>query len=1070
QLAETLLFHWKTFPIILPASITEQKATLLASDGGESWGAVNFKDLFKAPTFDELEAVAIDENGKLKRLNEEQLALIKTTGEFNVPSLNFNGQNHRWRLSRLLQKGSEKTRSSFLGDVARSLSLLVITARDRFCSNSFSLKEAARGWASGLWNLLDIVIGVPSTSPGDLCQKLHEERMRYLVAELDIKPSLKRELNVYCSYIKSQCQNQSAGSVKPSKPHPPPIPYRYQTPKGQDIDLRLLSKDLMNSSVVILTSILDRQAKGWHIQMRTKLIRHYQGTYLYVMDCDPIFPQRVTSDIMSHYLDKVFSAIANNEELEGLQSGLGPLLVDQAKAVLAMIKAQQNMQKKMDEHKEKLLQHLTESFPIKSRIDAWMNEQIQAFEQNFGCQNLWTAHEEAISLCEEEGLAQAVYFLRRDLNFIKEREAILSKELARVKIPTREFTFSSKIWLPRNWIVHRIDQSGQSEIIPTVIKDSQPPQRSVAISGQKSVDRVTSTRYPFWRWWNFLQRAWANTWNVIYFLGILVPWCSSLGLRALLWPTAFIPDKELSQVDGSFYPKPSSSTHTLVSRLRALWANVASSRAAFEAAPDTGFLGKSMTRHFNRLWNFVLKGALGSAITVLVMPVACVVTSSLSLLGAVLAPLWVPAMTLVAHVFFFLVWDLDCPRSGKNRLMLLFEALVWNFLLQGCLQPLAAMIVGAVVCPLTALAGFLFAGVRFCLRSAWDVVMFQLIVKPRGRVPSSNGFVARRIAGPGLASNYFFQIRPEQALAAVEARAEHDELMAWQKNVMAVIEAPRDTYRRFVEQCFQPFSGVLSEQGVYKQLCQETANYVSQLRDKVSQREVNLYTGLNGDLQRRIKLPESDLKLTILQTAQVLENFYPKQVIPRLGLSEEQFWESLDLEFRDWRGFAMKKLKEIFSPTFLVPLEDTDNFFQLKVNHINVQRYADMLASVDFHDDLDIVLELHTPEGDIDVQAPSLDVLYFDPTKQQGSGMVRTSSLRLGKCSRHRGGKHLSDFDKLLVPLPIPHPASIAVAIYNREHDQEPVDLQDPGCQRVIRATQEFVAGKRGAYFRSKTD
>ena len=41
---------------------------------------MNFKDLFKAPTFDELEAVAMDENGKLKRLNKEQLALIKTTG------------------------------------------------------------------------------------------------------------------------------------------------------------------------------------------------------------------------------------------------------------------------------------------------------------------------------------------------------------------------------------------------------------------------------------------------------------------------------------------------------------------------------------------------------------------------------------------------------------------------------------------------------------------------------------------------------------------------------------------------------------------------------------------------------------------------------------------------------------------------------------------------------------------------------------------------------------------------------------------------------------------------------
>ncbi|GFS15118.1 Gmk_2 protein [Elysia marginata] len=799
KLAETLLFHWKTFPIILPASITEQKATQLTSDNGESRGAVNFKDLFKAPTFDELEAVAIDENGKLKRLNQEQLALIKTTGEFNVASLNFKGQNHRWRLSKLLQKGSERSRNSFLGDVARSLSLLVITARDRFCSNTFSLKEAAKGWASGLWNLLDIVIGVPSTSPGDLCQKLHEERMRYLVAELDIKPNLKKELNAYCSYIKSQCQNQLAGSVKPSKPRPPPIPYRYQTPKGQDIDLRLLSKDLMNSSVVILTSILDRQAKGWHIQMRTKLIRHYQGQGL----SNEEISQRVTADIMSHYLDKVFTAIANNEELEGLQPGLGTLLVDQAKAVLAMIKAQQNLQRKMDDHKEKLTRHLTETFPIKSRIDAWMKEQMEAFEQSFGRQNLWTAHEEAISLCEEEELAQAVYFLRRDLNFIKEREAILSKELARVKIPTREFSFSSKIWLPHNWIVYQRDQYGRSEIIPTIIKDSQAPKGNSNSAGQstvyywaeRSVKRMTSTRYPFWRWWNFLQRAWANTWNVIYLLGILVPWCSRLGLRALLWPSAFTPDLELSQVDGSFYPRMSSHTHSLVSRLRALWANVASSRAAFEAAPDTGFLGKSMTRHFNRLWNYVLKGAVGSVITVLVMPVACVATSTLSLLAAVLSPLWVPAVTLIAHFFFFLVWDLDCPRSGKNRLSLLCEALVWNLLLQGCLQPLAALLVGTVVCPLTAIIGFLFAGLRFCLRRAWDVLMFQLVIKSRGRVPSSNGFVARRIAGPGLASNYFFQIRPEQALAAVEARAEHDELMAWQKNVMAVIETPRDMYR-----------------------------------------------------------------------------------------------------------------------------------------------------------------------------------------------------------------------------------------------------------------------------------
>lgn len=40
----------------------------------------------------------------------------------------------------------------------------------------------------------------------------------------------------------------------------------------------------------------------------------------------------------------------------------------------------------------------------------------------------------------------------------------------------------------------------------------------------------------------------------------------------------------------------------------------------------------------------------------------------------------------------------------------------------------------------------------------WDTVMFHAIIKNRGRVPIQDGFVARRIAGPGLAANYFFQV------------------------------------------------------------------------------------------------------------------------------------------------------------------------------------------------------------------------------------------------------------------------------------------------------------------------
>ena len=36
--------------------------------------------------------------------------------------------------------------------------------------------------------------------------------------------------------------------------------------------------------------------------------------------------------------------------------------------------------------------------------------------------------------------------------------------------------------------------------------------------------------------------------------------------------------------------------------------------------------------------------------------------------------------------------------------------------------------------------------------------MFYLILKPNARIPSYDTFVARRIGGPGLASNHFYQV------------------------------------------------------------------------------------------------------------------------------------------------------------------------------------------------------------------------------------------------------------------------------------------------------------------------
>lgn len=117
------------------------------------------------------------------------------------------------------------------------------------------------------------------------------------------------------------------------------------------------------------------------------------------------------------------------------------------------------------------------------------------------------------------------------------------------------------------------------------------------------------------------------------------------------------------------------------------------------------------------------------------------------------------------------------------------------------------------------------------MRTLWDKLMFVIVIKRRARVPATDSFVARRIAGPGLASNYFYQVRtklevyrknvqqfkhceawsgfsvivvmatcvcmqilPQQALAAVEAQIELHELKAWQVAEETKVAQPRKAF------------------------------------------------------------------------------------------------------------------------------------------------------------------------------------------------------------------------------------------------------------------------------------
>lgn len=131
--------------------------------------------------------------------------------EFEVESLNFPGQQHRWKLSQLLQKGTERTRDSLLNDMALALRFLFVTAKGRLVSHFFSVSQALKGLLVGFLRIFDILIGIPSLQAHNLDTKIREERCKYLVAELVCRVRF-RNIAVYLFIIIAR-KVQSTGQI-----------------------------------------------------------------------------------------------------------------------------------------------------------------------------------------------------------------------------------------------------------------------------------------------------------------------------------------------------------------------------------------------------------------------------------------------------------------------------------------------------------------------------------------------------------------------------------------------------------------------------------------------------------------------------------------------------------------------------------------------------------------------------------------------------------------------------------------------------------------------------------------
>ncbi|CAF0814063.1 unnamed protein product [Adineta steineri] len=1064
--AEKNLEECKSFEVSLPPSITG-----ITSESNK----IEFKSLFQTPTLNELEIVSTNPDGSSIKLNEEQLKAVKQTGEFEVNSIHFPGQHHRWRLSKLLQSGILTANHVFFKELSWAVYMLIIFAQDRVFSNCFSFKATLRSWKQGFVSLVDALIGLPAVYSSSIDSDVENERSKFLVTELSPHKSEKEMHEAFCAQIPILLEVMTEHKkylYRENKKRPPPMlpyPHHFVTPNNIDIDLRLHNRDLQEKIRSIVSNLLtENTPKNWFNTTKRRLINQYKNDQVELGLTKEEIAKRIQTQLNVEYAERAFELIENSDRIEKLSPGLGRLLVAQARSILTMRSVVQKLTEDLEKHLKTVREKLIREHPIKSKINRWIEQKLFEERINYIHQHEWDAHQLSIDQCKALGNQQAAYFIQRDLTFRKDHESILRLNLKSPVEPIRTINCSRTIWLPKNWIVERtyplpIEQipthfakytySPEEEQQRTRLIHSDPDAQYIL---RRKVTYSTTTRYPFWRWKLFALRTYCWLSNTIFILCLAVPFSSPVSFRALFSIKPFQPDYELHRDDLKLHPHSKSKTQTFISRLVALWDHVRQSRKKFEQQPDRGFLGKNIQRIFNRFWNYVAKGFIGTIAICAYYPAACFIVPTASFILGVLSPIWMPIVTLLCHILQILFYDANSAGEYGRKLFCLINIVINDFLCCGIIQPILVLI-ALIASPIASLLLVIYALLHRCTRGMYDTVIYQLVVKRFARIPAHDSFHARRIAGPGLASEYFYQVSSPEVLAALESLIEQKELQVYRTYVEQILMKPVDEYRRFFNAAFEPFSAIVqmtSSQSVYGRMNDVVNEHIRNLRTTIEKRD-NLLRVQRGAKHDRIRLTETDLTAVLIEGTQLVEKWYPKRILSYLNKEEtDKFWNDLDLEPNDWFGLTSKLLQDLFCRDFLTPLEQTDVFYSLKVDHITLSKYAHMIDSANLHDDLDVVTSVYLPETSFTISQPSFDQQILNPNEAILNLSTNYSEKRRikfhGRIYRffnHQGNysKHANNLSKYVdytsitcrfsIPIQIPDVICINIIIFNRDNN-----------------------------------
>jgi len=254
-----------------------------------------------------------------------------------------------------------------------------------------------------------------------------------------------------------------------------------------------------------------------------------------------------------------------------------------------------------------------------------------------------------------------------------------------------------------------------------------------------------------------------------------------------------------------------------------------------------------------------------------------------------------------------------------------------------------------LLCSLFSFLLVIYACLAYVMRKSWDGIFLNCILKPLGRVPATENFLAVCLSGPGISYDYFEKLTPAEALVLLQAKLEEEELNKFHEYHNKRIQEPLINAKNLYESLLKDFSS-----GSYlipRIIPNSTNQIIANLQDQVKERR-KIFESFKANRRQQIRMHGADLNECLELASVLLSDFYERRIFSRY-LSKEEFFRQQGAAFNDWAGVTSGILQSLFSPEFLVPLEETDKVFSLEVDHVGVRQFLQGIKDNTPREDLD---------------------------------------------------------------------------------------------------------------------